>query len=194
MKISAQCTPTLIVADHFYEDPDAVRAFALAQDFRENIKYHKGKRTGNRFLFPGIKEKIQALMGMEITTWEGYGVNGCFQICVAGDPVVYHYDTQQYAGVVYLTPDAPLDTGTQLLRSKGTGEMKQTRSEDYGKIFPRGHLDGTQFDVVDTVGNRYNRLVIWDAQNFHCAQAYFGTSLENGRLFQLFFFDVQKST
>jgi hypothetical protein len=64
--------------------------------------------------------------------------------------------------------------------------------EGYKETFSTGFYDSTQFDVVDTVGNVYNRLVIWDALTIHAATKYFGTDLHNSRLFHLFFFDVEK--
>jgi len=49
--------------------------------------------------------------------------------------------------------------------------------------------DSTKFDLVDSAGNVYNRLVIMDAHCIHSAGPYFGTSPETGRLTHLFFFD-----
>nr|BDD46030.1 hypothetical protein 7 [bacterium] len=51
------------------------------------------------------------------------------------------------------------------------------------------HLDGTPFEPVDVLGNVYNRLVIFDASCIHSASEYFGTVMENSRLWQMFFFD-----
>ena len=183
--------PTFVVVDDFYQDPEKIRNFALSKEFHAHPKYHKGKRTNERYLFPGLKEKFESLLGHKITRWEEHGVNGCFQLCVGGDPIVYHVDAQQYAGVVFLTPDAPLDSGTQLLRSRFTGKTKLETDQDHSKVFQNGFLDKSTFDVVDTIGNRFNRLVLWDGRNLHCAQSYFGNSLENGRLFHLFFFDLE---
>ena len=36
---------SFICVDNFYDDPDAVRNFALQQDFKMHKEYHKGKRT-----------------------------------------------------------------------------------------------------------------------------------------------------
>jgi len=91
-----------------------------------------------------------------------------------------------------LTPDAPPESGTTFYRSKYTKNMKV--KGDYDQVFRTGVLDPSQFDVVDVVGNKYNRLVLFDAQLLHAASSYFGDSIENGRLFQLFFFDVGEPT
>lgn len=181
--------PSFVVVDNFYENPDKVRSFALKQDFNYHPDYHKGKRTDVVYRFNGLRESFESILGIKIKNWEKYGVNGCFQYCIAGDQLVYHYDTQEYAGVLFLTPDAPPNTGTSFYRSKYT-KKSRIEQKDIDITFKNGFLDSTEFDVVDVVGNVYNRLVLFDAQMIHAASTYFGNSIENGRLFQLFFFDL----
>jgi hypothetical protein len=94
-----------------------------------------------------------------------------------------------YAGVLYLTPDAPPNAGTSLYRSRHTKKMKYS-DDEYHNVFRNGHLDDTDFEVVDTIGNVYNRLILFDAKCLHAGINYFGTCKEDGRLFQLFFFDL----
>jgi len=182
--------PAYLVVDHFYENPDAVRHFALSLEFNYHPSYHKGKRTDQCYRFDGLKERFEQLVGRKIINWEKYGTNGCFQYCVGGDQLVYHCDTQQYAGVLFLTPDAPVTTGTSLFRSIHTKNMK-VPEKDHATVFQNGYLDPTQFERVDSVGNVYNRLVLFDSLTIHAASEYFGSTKENGRLFQLFFFDLE---
>lgn len=184
--------PTFLVVDNFYEDPDRVRQFALHLEFREHKDYHKGKRTDQCYRFPGLKERFEQLLGCKIKHWENYGVNGCFQTCVAGDQLVYHVDQQQYAGLIFLTPNAPPQAGTSFFRSKKTHQNKVLLSDPkFSTIFEGGFLDSTYFDLVDKVGNVYNRLVIFNGSLIHSASDYFGKTKEDGRLFQLFFFDLE---
>jgi|688.fasta_scaffold280186_1 hypothetical protein len=182
---------SFIVVDNFYKNPDEVREFALQQEFIEHKEYHKGKRTDKLFKFPGLKEKFENLLGRKIKNWDTHGTNGCFQYCIGGDQLVYHNDFQTYAGLIYLTPDAPPESGTTFYRSKHTKKMKVEHGES-NIVFQNGFLDPTQFDVVDVVGNVYNRLVLFDAQFIHAASCYFGNTISNGRLFQLFFFDFEE--
>jgi hypothetical protein len=182
---------TAIVIDNFYDDPDLVRKFALNQKFNLHPEYHKGQRTDALFRPDFIKDQFEKLIGKKIPNWPRYGTNGCFQYCTAEEKIVYHCDSQNYAGVVYLTPDAPPESGTTLYRSKVDKSMKVDR-KDYPKIFANGFYDSTQFDVVDVIGNVYNRLILWDANIIHAASTYFGTNLHNSRLFHLFFFDVER--
>jgi hypothetical protein len=178
-----------IIVDNFYTNPDAVREFALSCDFQLHPNNHKGKRTDACYRFEGLKERFEEIIGRKICNWEKYGTNGCFQICVAGDQLVYHRDDQQYAGVLFLTPDAPVQTGTCLLRSNATKKMK-VAPDEHSLVFKNGYLDSTEFEVVDVVGNIYNRLVLFDSHCIHAATEYFGNTADNGRLFQLFFFDL----
>jgi hypothetical protein len=121
-----------------------------------------------------------------------YGVNGCFQVCLSGDQLVYHTDLQQYAGIIFLTPDAPPQCGTSFFRSKKTQDRVVPVSHpNFQQVFQGGFLDSTNFDLIDKVGNVYNRLVIFHGHMIHSASEYFGQSKENGRLFQIFFFDLE---
>ncbi len=188
-EIPSRLTPSLVVVDNFYKDPDKIRNFALKQKFDEHPKYHKGKRTDILFKFPNLKTRFESIIGRKIKNWDNYGVNCCFQICIAGEQLVYHCDQQEYAGIIFLTPDAPPNTGTTFYRSKIT--KKRKIENDSNIVFKTGVLDSTQFDVVDIVGNVYNRLVLFDAKMIHAASEYFGNSLDTGRLFQMFFFDLE---
>jgi hypothetical protein len=186
--------PSFIVVDNFYKDPDSVRNFALQQNFSYHPDYHKGKRTDGVFRFPGLQERFESILGCKIKNWEQHGTNCCFQHCVAGDQIVYHFDGQEYAGVLFLTPDAPPESGTKFYRSKYTKKMKALSKEDYDVTFQHGFLDPQAFEEVDVVGNVYNRVVLFDAKMIHAASSYFGSTANNSRLFQLFFFDLDQST
>jgi hypothetical protein len=188
-RTNSNILPSFLVVDNFYKNPDSVRQFALKQDFQYNKEYHKGKRTNRVFRFPELKESFETILGYKIKNWDKYGVNGVFQVCYAGDQLVYHVDTQQYAAVLFLTPDAPPGTGTSFYRSKYTKKIKIDNGE-HSLVFKNGYLDSTDFELVDTVGNVYNRIVFFDAQQIHAATNYFGNNNQNCRLFQIFFFDL----
>ena len=51
------------------------------------------------------------------------------------------------------------------------------------------NLDKTITEPVDSIGNVYNRLVIFNAGLLHSALGYFGYNKNNSRLWQMFFFD-----
>lgn len=197
-----KATPELIVVDNFYDDPDSVRAYALQQEFKANEKYHKGSRTEKRYIPSWVKGEFSRLLNKEVT--EFVGATGVFQYCVAKDNIVYHYDTQMYAAMVYLSPNAPLQTGTRTLKSKITGLTAAATDEDAARLGKtkeeldalsfngNNFYDRHNFEIVDTVANIYNRCVIFNAQSLHAATSYYGDTKENGRLFHLYFFNVKK--
>jgi hypothetical protein len=178
------------VVENFYNNPDSIREHALAVPYIEGGlgRGFLGRRSQNQYLWPGLKERFETIMGTTIHAWESHGMNGRFQMCYAGEPVVYHCDEQRWAGMIYLTPNAPFQTGTNLLAHKET-RVRSYWEPDFHKVFNHNHLDGTPFEDVDKMGNVYNRLVIFDASSIHCAGGYFGTKPENTRLWQMFFFD-----
>ncbi|NDG29189.1 glycosyltransferase [bacterium] len=181
----------LWVVDNFYEDPFKVREFALGVEYQEDGKWYKGSRSKEQHLFPGIKESFESIMGMKLKPFESHAMCGRFQILTAIDNLVYHYDSQKWAAMIYLTPDAPIESGTVLLKSKVTG-ARHLNDPNCSESFVGGFYDKTKFEVVDNVGNVFNRIVIMDANCIHAASQYFGQSKEDGRLTHLFFFDNEK--
>lgn len=181
------------IVDNFYRDPDSVREFALAQEYQVNVDGEQGyigRRTKKQFLFPGLKEEFERIMGRKITRWEEHGMNGRFQTAQAGDPLVFHCDLQSWAGMLYLTPNAPYQTGTTTYAIKGTNIRHRDQPEVHQAFHPESrNFDRTPFEQIDVFGNVYNRLVIFNAGYLHSASEYFGFNQQNSRLWQMFFFD-----
>ena len=185
------------IVDNFYDNPDEIRKFALEQEFGDEsvITGFVGRRTFNQFLFPGLKEAFESVMGKKITKWEEHGMNGRFQICWSGERLVYHCDEQMWGGMIYLSPNAPYQCGTTLYADKKNRARTYYDpgwDEYWGNTPGDCHLDRTPFEPVDVLGNVYNRLVIFDASCIHSASEYFGTNKENARLWQMFFFDTEE--
>lgn len=184
----------LFVVDNFYEDPELVRAHAMNQEYNGDLRFYKGKRTFGRHSTPQIRQKFEEIMGEKIVRWDtpseefGGSMNGVFQYCTPEDALVYHYDSQKWAAIIFLTPDAPLSTGISFYRHKSTGiTFADQREAD--RAFEGGYYDSTKFELIDSIGNVYNRCVIFDARSIHAASGYFGKAIEDSRLFQIFFFD-----
>lgn len=199
IKPNRNTKPELIVVDNFYQDPDKVRDFALRQEFKADERYHKGNRTQRSYIPGWVKDEFSRLLNRQVSAF--VGATGVFQYCVAKDNVVYHYDTQEYAAMVYLTPNAPLETGTQTFRSKLTGLYTAATEADAQRLgmskqeIDKKSFNGNNFydrhnmELVDSVANVYNRCVIFNARSLHAATSYFGDSKENARLFHLYFFN-----
>ena len=184
------------IVDNFWENPYAIRKYALSQMYWDSSTKHGGVgwRTRKQFHLPGVKEEFESIMGMKITNWmETYKVCGVFQAGYAGTPNVYHVDNQQYAAMIYLTPNAPYQSGTKVVANKKSGIYHSSQSEDILDYFPNQEtfVDGTLFEDLDVFGNVFNRLVIFDSKSIHTACDYFGHSIDTGRLWQMFFFDAE---
>ena len=179
----------LFVVNNFYSNPDEIRKYALQQEFKEDIRYYKGLRTTRSYRTESMKRVFENIMGERIQKWD-YDMNGVFQITTSNDVQVYHHDMQRWAAMIYLTPNAPLESGTRLHSSKINNVSHLTEGRGLiDEAFSFGFYDSSKFNLVDSAGNVYNRLVIMDAMNIHSAGPYFGNTPENGRLTHLFFFD-----
>ena len=204
----SQHSPDLLVVDDFFRDPDSIRALALAQEYGSDLRYYKGLRTHDRFLWPHLREEFGRLLGKEITEWLGYPANGIFQQTSNDDPLVWHHDTQQYAAAVYLNPGGAAGGGTTFWRDKTYGcrhaprhraEASRLGGEEaiasaesvVYDTYNVSHPDN--WELVESVAGLYNRLVIWDAKLIHSATSYSefaGDAPSSTRLVQLFFFDA----
>lgn len=178
---------SLLIIDDFYVNPDNVRNFALSQEFSVTGNY-PGKRTQS-FWTDDVKAAIEYNMqfaGKITEVFAGSGYTGAFQITTAQDRTWIHSDPyNMWAGVCYLTPDAPHTSGTGLFRHKATGQHRKQTQDWEG-------YDYTKWDLFDVVGNKYNRLVIYRGDLFHASLDYFGDNDHNSRLFQTFFFNTER--
>lgn len=188
-----------LTIDNFYSNPMDVREFALRQEFKVRGNY-PGQRTES-FLTDATKKTLRDILypfAGEITNWGGE-YTGSFQYTTASDRSWIHADsTTDWAAVCYLTPEAPVTAGTGIFRHKQTGWMnfdyKREHDEEYIKQAPPGHdsQDYTKWEMVDRVGNVFNRLIMYRADNYHVSLDYFGKDMYDGRLFQVFFFNTER--
>ena len=199
-RVNPNANKRVHVVDDFYEDPMAVRQHALEQYYNDDPGY-LGMRTRKQFFYDGVKEKFEEVLQRRITKWEDYGMNGRFQSNIAGTKLVYHCDSQSWAAAVYLSPDAPYWTGTSFYAVKNydAGELGSANSIRHNShpeldlaFNQHTFVDRSPYELVDTVGNVFNRLVIWDAGLIHSASEYCGWDIASSRLFQIFFFDSVK--
>jgi hypothetical protein len=189
-----------LTIDNFYSNPMEVREFALKQEFKVRGNY-PGQRT-EPFLNDSLKKTLRDILypfAGEVTWWGGE-YTGSFQYTTAADRSWIHADsTTDWAAVCYLTPDAPVSAGTGIFKHKATGWMNYDyklaeKDPNYNKIAPPGDdmQDYTKWEMVDRVGNVFNRLIMYRADNYHVSLDYFGKNMYDGRLFQVFFFNTER--
>lgn len=196
---------SLLIQENFYNNPLEVRSFALSQQFNVTGNY-PGLRT-KAFADESIKNAIENLVSPHAgkITWFGDAqakdnYTGSYQLTYAKDRTWIHNDScVAWAGVCYLTPNAPVTSGTGLFKHKKTGWSAVPRTAD-GKIDTNllqqeiptyEYQDYTKWELHDVIGNKFNRLVLYRGDYFHASLDYFGDSPENGRLFQTFFFNTE---
>jgi hypothetical protein len=183
---------SLIVVDDFYSNPDEVRAFALSLPFKISGNY-PGQRTEN-FINESTMSDIEYYIGEAVRDWpvgqrEG-NYTGSFQLTTKKDKSWIHVDDgNNWAGVLYLTPNAPLSGGTGFFKSKVDGSMTSTDGNITG-IDGDAYSDLNYWEKSTVVGNVYNRLILFRSDQWHSSLDYFGTDKYDGRLTQVFFFST----
>lgn len=159
-----------VIVDDFLPYPDLVREQAIKLDYITTGSF-PGKRSmaADTAYQHFINTKISAILNIAIDAWVLDSF--CFQLCYEGANTWVHKDQSDWAGVLYLTPNAPLESGTGLYREDGNGG----------------------YELVTALGNVYNRLVLYRGDLFHSSMLPgFGTTPETGRLTQVFFFNAEQ--
>jgi len=173
---------TLIIED-FLDNPDEIRNLVIDSKVPfDKTGSYPGKRTSpvdNPDYKNMIIEKLERVLPFKIKM---NPLSFAFQLCLSGDETWVHLDPPEWTGVLYLTPNAPIDSGT-LLFKEDVELKKKLREDDIDEEM--------RADVMSTLGNVYNRLVLFRGKEIphRSNRAGFGDCLENGRLTQVFFFD-----
>ena len=205
------------IIESFYENPDSIREFALAQKYTfchevDNIGYvYPGCRTKDlsnldKALYDNICTKLVSVFHNAENDHMRWLITTSFQsVSAEYNQGVIHTDHNTiFAGVLYLTPDAPLNSGTSLFKkNKSFDEKKYQKAlEDNDAKFKTGEIAmrteyHSMFDEIVRVNNVYNTLIIYEGRHFHAANDFFGKTLKDSRLAQVFFInkiDAQKQS
>jgi hypothetical protein len=203
------------VIENFYKEPDKIRKFALSQKFetlleRKNAQFvYPGARTKDlvdldKHLHNEIVNKFVSLFHnseYDIMRW-AFSTN--FQSVSAeyGDGVIHTDHDTILAAVLYLSPNAPLDSGTSLFKPNATFDEKKYKKAlaENDDRFRAGEIKmdtsyHSMFDEIVRINNVYNTLIVYEGRHYHAANKFFGDNLENSRLSQVFFvnrIDAQK--
>lgn len=198
--------PTVTVIENFYEKPDEIRAFALKQKFNychelKNIDYvYPGCRTKELFdldknLYEKVCKKLVSVFHNTQHDQMRWAISTSFQVVEEkfGRGVLHQDGNTIFAGILYLTPDAPLNAGTSLFKPNQTFDEEKYQAAikqndiNFRANKPVSTEFHSMFDETVRVNNVYNTLIIFNAQTYHAANEFFGSSLNNGRMAQVFF-------
>jgi hypothetical protein len=199
------------VVDNFYDNPEEIRKFALEQTFTNNTgkkEIFPGGRTDelhvlNRDLFDTCFRKIFAMFhdyGFSEVEWD---VSCKFQLVNENYETgwIHKDNTSVLAGVIYLTPDAQLNSGTSIYIPNSKFNQKQYEEYEQYKDNYFKNIDSIDptvfkqkreennfcFNETIKINNVFNRLVLYQGSSFHSANNFFGKTLEDSRLTQVFF-------
>ena len=191
----------VIVVDNFYNNALETRKYVLTQEFavRGNFPGQRTRSYDTQELKDIIQRYVEPFSGkitvFPMPTDDNTNIyNGSFQYTVARDRSWIHTDKwNNWAGVLFLTPNAPLSAGTAFYKfhdgSRTQADTDLLKNQDE---IDRCTQDFTKWELVDRVGNVFNRLVLFNANQYHMSMDYFGDTKENGRLFQVFFFSTER--
>lgn len=194
----------VIIVDDFYAKPDALRARALTSRYA-NIAPTDYPGFASRLILESrsLEKVFGELIGADLNvdrdrfTWGGFR----YITEESGRSAIVHADVAaDWAGMVYLTPDAPMSAGTAFFRHKATGLSapptdRQARalgfadaSEFDDQVIRPDKADLSKWEQIARVGPVYNRLVLFrGSEHYHAPMGGCGDSSETARLTHIFF-------
>lgn len=201
--------PIVIVKDNFYKDPETVVSIAKSIKYIEyephwyssalTTKYGKlieNKFDGYRYNDNNVIQLIENVINkkVDMDTWYTGGDmwNGAFHMKFENDNhkdlIHHHYKDNDcprgYSGVVYLNTQNS-NSGTKIWKQKCTGKI----TGNYGPFF--SYYNSENWELYKHIAPKYNRLVLFKGDVYHSGDGGFGSTFDDCRLFQTFFFNVQ---
>lgn len=191
--------PTTVV-DNFFEDPIAIRKYALSLDYELDPEGRwPGKRSKNlhiinRGLFDNICEKFFSLF-YDVENDENlrWTVKAAFQLTDSSyEEGWVHSDLSLISAVIYLNDNPDPNTGTTIYKPKTVGtkmlhteeKIRQIRNKNNGNYRKENN---EQFEESIIIKNKFNRLVAFDGYSYHGANMFEGSTEETSRLTLVFF-------
>lgn len=200
-KINQNNKLNMMIIDDFYEDPMSVRNFALSHkiDIKGHIPGYRSHSFSNdeiRNILQTILKPFGKIINLHIPlkysnedlsleshneTYLGPNSGSFFINTSKSDIQWIHTDSHNYSAIIYLTPDAPIMSGTSTLKPINKDII----------VIDKKFFDKTEWYEIDIIGNKFNRMLIFNSFQFHLPNNYFGINNEDGRLTQVIWFDIQ---
>lgn len=200
----------LIVIDDFYQNPWAVRNYALTKSQYMSVDQldveFAGTESLRGFYSDEVTNKIQNALGKQIDVNPKNFSYGVFSKTYASDEVkkTIHLDGSDWTAVLYLSRPEDCRGGTVFYEHKNWGwseipdeETLQSHGylsrEDFiNKGLKPCSQNFSEWRISARVGIKFNRLVLFrSGKLFHAAEGYFGNTDDDCRLLQLFFFKTK---
>ena len=191
------------VFDNFYEDPYAIRDMALNQMAWHPTKvcssYPNGNApwggkmtketyTDNNRITALVSKKMQ-----KVLVPMGKSDHGAFRLTKESDSENHkiHADSfaEGYAGILYLTPNIKNIEGTNFYKNTRYNDQSLANADQIKEIIEFGTDDPAQWERSLTSYFVWNRLIVYSSSLYHAAGPGFGTTDEDGRLVQIFYWE-----
>ena len=193
------------ICDNFLSDPYYVRSIALKQ-----------KYVTEKFNYPGVRSfSVPAGIGEYILSYVKHITKDpsliiayqSFQSVTKdfGDGVFHSDYENNIICITYLSLDPPPNSGTEVCDSdhppdrvsrSSCSNLQEAFHSDPHNLIKRYRYArvrrklNSHYKPIMTAPNKFNRILIFNSHNFHRAQNFFGTSLEDSRLTLVTFLDA----
>lgn len=175
------------IIDNYFVEIEKIRNYALSNNFNKNPDKYHGWRGFRTSLLDSQLNSINELINQKILndvcnfyqldkdkylilSYFHYSLESTKIECVFNfESYKWHVDPYKYAGVVYLTPNAPKNCGTTLIKN----------SSDIGSSF--------------VVENIYNRIFFYPSNLLHAPTNLFGNDINDSRMTISFFIGDSKN-
>jgi hypothetical protein len=201
----------VLVKDNFYDNAALVMEAARTAHYFEPEGV-TGFRSTTVYHPPGIKRKLERILGVKITRWDTdpKQENGVFYQGFAKGrrkevPGVHaDWPHNDITVLIYLSEHLPFDCGTSLWMHKATrltdvptpqdARRLKMKHADLLELFETDSQKRSKWIEIDRIGHRFNRMVAYPSGALHSATRHFGSSVQNGRLYQTYRIGVDWGT
>jgi hypothetical protein len=178
--------PSLFVIDDFCPAIDQLRQEGLSAEYiRPNAKNNWWISDTPSCQVKTLLSDIASIFGEELfdahdpSSGSSVGRFSCTGRD-ANDQRTIHSDPFMWAGILYLHPSPPLGCGTSFFKDLESGRTRRQvplDRNDLSSTLPLSPAcERSQLSEVTTISNEYNRLVLFEATQFHAAEGFFGDS------------------
>jgi hypothetical protein len=184
----------IIVVENFYTDPMEVRRYALhSYDYAKRYPY--GNRTNTSYCKIEINQTIEKYMYPFGGSIRSHGnTSGSFLFTTPKNNGYWiHTDksnTCNWAGVLYMNPNAPIECGTAnyIYCDDIYNKKKENTLHNEGNIT----RNINKWRVLNRFGNVFNKLVLYRSDNYHTIYKHFGKDKYDCRVTQTMFYETEK--
>jgi len=168
---------SILIKDNFFDSVDELSELAHSADYMYHLNtpisvVWRGYRTWelsylNNPIISKFYQEVLESSSEYFNLKEDHSMEMYFHMSYEKDNKSqlrkWHKDNTSFAGLIYLTPDAPVTAGTTVF------------------------VDGEQINVE----NKYNRLIVYSGSLKHGPTGYFGETLQDVRRTLVFFMDLK---